>query len=235
MMSVAVRRDVAAHAVCFDWAKPKMKILDHYRGMPFLYFFLSMLALILLSPLVEASYYGGWVVRILFTIMMAAAVYAASGRRSYRLIAFSLAVPWLVIAWLSDKIGLVETDVVQNMLIISLNIFVGCIILAKVIQAREVTLNILTGALGLYLLIAINWAVSYGMIEALMPGSFSAGGVPIPWHKFLYFSLTTITTLGYGDILPSGAFAQIWATMEAVTGVLYIAVLVARLVSLYKS
>ena len=48
------------------------------------------------------------------------------------------------------------------------------------------------------------------------------------------FSLTTVTTLGYGDITPISPVARIWATLEAVTGVLYIAVLVARLVSLYR-
>ena len=212
-----------------------MKLLDHYRGWPFFYFFLAMLALILLSPLLEENYYGTWAVRILFTIMMAAAVYAASGRQSYRIVALSLAVPWLLIAWLADQIGWTGSDVVERALTVALNIFVGCIILRNVTLAREVNLNILSGALGLYLLVAINWAVSYAMIESLLPGSFTADVTPISWHRFLYFSLTTITTLGYGDILPTTSFARIWATMEAVTGVLYIAVLVARLVSLYKS
>ncbi len=212
-----------------------MNILDHYRGMPFFYFFLAMLALILLSPLLEGNIYGIWSIRILFTIMMAAAVYAASGRQSYRIVAFSLAVPWLLIAWLADQFGWTGSDVVEGALIVALNIFVGCIILQNVTLARKVDLNVLSGAMGLYLLIAINWAVSYRIIEALMPGSFAAAETPILWHKYLYFSLTTITTLGYGDILPTTSFARIWATMEAVTGVLYIAVLVARLVSLYKS
>ncbi len=140
-----------------------------------------------------------------------------------------------MIAWLADQIGWTGSDVVEGALIVALNIFVGCIILRNVTLAREVNLNILSGALGLYLLIAINWAVSYGIIEALIPGSLTAGETPSLWHKYLYFSLTTITTLGYGDILPATSFARIWATMEAVTGVLYIAILVARLVSLYKS
>ena len=116
----------------------------------------------------------------------------------------------------------------------ALNFFVGAIILNRVSTAPEIDLDILSGALGLYLLIAITWAVSFAVIENLAPGSFSAGETPIPWARFLYFSLTTMTTLGYGDLVPTGGFARIWATMEAVTGTLYIAVLVARLVSHYK-
>lgn len=119
-------------------------------------------------------------------------------------------------------------------LVIALNTFVGCVIFYRVATADKIDLNILAGGLGLYLLIAVTWAVSYDLIEALAPGSFAAGDTPVPWHTFLYFSLTTITTLGYGDILPIRPFARIWATMEAVTSVLYVAVLVARLVNLYR-
>ena len=166
--------------------------------------------------------------------MMAAAVYAASARRNHQFIALLLAVPWIFLTWL-DEFGLVAAPVVVlGGLVIALNIFVGCVIFHRVATAEEIDLNILVGGLSLYLLIAVNWAVSYDVIEALAPGSFAAGDTPVPWHKFLYFSLTTITTLGYGDILPIRPFARIWATMEAVTGVLYVAVLVARLVSLYR-
>ncbi len=51
---------------------------------------------------------------------------------------------------------------------------------------------------------------------------------------FLYFSLTTITTLGFGDIAPVGPTVRIWATLEAATGVFFLALLVARFLSLYK-
>ena len=74
------------------------------------------------------------------------------------------------------------------------------------------------------------------MLETLSPGSFTNVGPmeTITSNQFLYYSLTTITTLGYGDITPATPFARIWSTMEAVTGVFYMAVLVARLVSLYR-
>ena len=48
------------------------------------------------------------------------------------------------------------------------------------------------------------------------------------WSQLLYFSLTSLTTLGYGDITPLSPVARVWSTLEAVTGVLYIAILVAR-------
>ena len=54
------------------------------------------------------------------------------------------------------------------------------------------------------------------------------------WNQVLYFSLVTLTTLGYGDITPVGAIAQVWFALEALTGTLYLAVLIARLVGLYR-
>jgi hypothetical protein len=211
-----------------------MTLLEHYRGHPFSYFLVSMLGLILLSPLVGHHHIGDWIYRILFTVMILLSVNAASGRPLHRAIALSLAVPWLVLSWLSGLVGWHVPPELTNAFVIALNFFVGAIILYKVSMAPRIDLDILSGALGLYLLIAITWAVSFAMIETLAPGSFAAGETPIPWSRYLYFSLTTMTTLGYGDILPTGSFARIWATMEAVTGTLYIAVLVARLVSLYK-
>ena len=194
-----------------------------------------MLVLIFLSPIFEEHLYGVRFIKALFTLMLATSVYAAGSRRSIRIVVLGLAIPWVILSWMDNAGSSEISTFVTASLIFTLNILVGSVILYKVSAAREVDLNILSGALGIYLLISINWAVSFGMIETLVPGSFTTDQTPIPWHKFLYFSLTTISTLGYGDILPTTPFARIWATMEAVTGLLYLAVLVARLVSLYKS
>lgn len=212
-----------------------MIVLEHYREHPFFYFFWSMLALILLSPLVGLDRTGDWIYRLIFSAMIVTAVNAASERRFHKIVALSLAIPWLLLAWLGDLGSWDVPRSLTGILIVSLNSFVGGIILYRVSAAREIDLDILSGAIGLYLLIAITWSASFAVIENLVPGSFAAGETPITWDRYLYFSLTTMTTLGYGDILPTSSFARIWATMEAVTGSLYIAVLVARLVSLYKS
>lgn len=211
-----------------------MKLADYYRDQPFSYFFVALLALILLSPVVEDHLYGERLLRVLFTITIASAVCAASENRKALLIACLIALPWLFVTWVGSGAAENTATVIAGSLFVLLNLFVFCLIIRRVINAAVIDLNIVCGGLALYLLIAVAWGVTYNIIEALVPGSFAAGTTPIPWHKFLYFSLTTITTLGYGDILPTSPFARIWSTMEAVTGVLYVAVLVARLVSLYR-
>ncbi len=127
--------------------------------------------------------------------------------------------------------------IAANALFIVFNLYFLGIILGNVVNADVIDFDILLGAAAVYLVIGIVWAFSYLIIYEVQPGAFSLvhGEIPPTYHQFLYFSLTTLTTLGYGDITPLTPFAQIWATLEAVVGTLYMALLVARLVGMYQS
>jgi Ion channel len=93
-------------------------------------------------------------------------------------------------------------------------------------------------SVSLYLMIATFYYAIFNLMEALNSGSFIeagvAAGTPVHRHALLYFSLVTLTTLGYGDIVPATQPARIFAALEAITGVLYIAITVARLVAAYQ-
>ena len=79
----------------------------------------------------------------------------------------------------------------------------------------------------------IIWAVIYGLFEHLHPGSFSGSGMNAGGGMWtLYYSFTTLTTLGYGDITPVLPAAQSYALMEAACGQMFLTVLIARLVAL---
>ena len=94
-----------------------------------------------------------------------------------------------------------------------------------------------TGATAcIYLLLGVIWALVYVFINQVMPGSFSGritGTVFNQLQDFLYYSFVTLTTLGYGDIVPVRAGARALATFEAIVGQFYIAILVAGLVAAY--
>ncbi len=93
----------------------------------------------------------------------------------------------------------------------------------------------LYASVSLYFMLGLSWFAIYRVMNFVQPGSFNEGGVPVPaythWSTFLYFSLTTLTTLGYGDIVAVKPAARMLATLEAATGVLYIAITVSRLVA----
>jgi len=96
----------------------------------------------------------------------------------------------------------------------------------------------LVACLGLYLILGMFYYAVFNLLQEIRPGSFVEAGqasAPASRHSLLYFSLATMTTLGYGDILPVSRPARMIAVLEAITGVFYVAVTVARLVAAYQA
>jgi hypothetical protein len=94
--------------------------------------------------------------------------------------------------------------------------------------------NRIMGAIGSYLLIGIVFTQAYRLLAGFVPGAFAIGGAPADFaaisQKLSYYSFITLTSTGYGDITPVHPYARSLATMEALAGNLFLAVLVARLV-----
>ena len=110
-------------------------------------------------------------------------------------------------------------------------------VLAHAVYAPgRITLHRLQGAIVLYLSLAMIFASVYGLIWELISGAFANIAVPTGDQQevavTLYFSLTTLTTTGYGDIVPVDPFARSLANLESVVGPLFLAITVARLVSM---
>ena len=107
---------------------------------------------------------------------------------------------------------------------------------SQVMIGTEVSANRVVGAITLYLLFGVLWAITYAVIESFAPGSFGGLSEPLTqgWSSdWLYFSFVTMTTLGYGDIVPLSATVRTLAYMQAVFGQFYLAILVAGLVGAY--
>jgi len=103
-------------------------------------------------------------------------------------------------------------------------------------SSRIVTQIHLYTAVNIYLLLALLWTSLYLAMDAFYPGSFHIGNRPAERDtELLYFSLITLSTTGYGDIVPLSGEARIVAALEGVTGVLYIAITVALLVSRFRA
>jgi voltage-gated potassium channel Kch len=109
-------------------------------------------------------------------------------------------------------------------------------ILLFIYKQDEVTRDLIVGAAVVYLLMAMMWTFIYKVVEMASPGSFTISATDIHERlRFTYFSLVTITTLGYGDIVPTTGLASALATLEAVVGQLYLVTTVAWLVGVRVS
>ena len=109
-------------------------------------------------------------------------------------------------------------------------------ILRDILFANQVTIDIIRGGICVYLLIGFVWALLYGIVASFDPQAFSQPLIEAEsYGKSIYFSFTTLTTLGYGDIIPVSSWAKMLTNLEAIVGQLYPAILISILVSDYLS
>ena len=107
----------------------------------------------------------------------------------------------------------------------------------EIIRTKIIDAHIISGAISIYILIGVFWYLLYMFLVFIDPDSFifnhhHTNKLSI---DMLYFSFTTLTTLGYGDITPVSYTAKMWAMTEAMMGVLFLAVMISRLVSHFDS
>jgi hypothetical protein len=183
-----------------------------------------LVALFLSFPFLDSLSWGDDAVNLLFTVVMLSALLAVGGRKWVFIGGGLLLIPALVLRWLPH---LVEMRVDHPVTLASYCLFDAYVIihlLRYVLRTPRVDAEVLSAGVSIYLLIGWLWAFLY-----LTPPA-----EPRLYDMF-YFSFTTLTTAGYGDILPLSRQTRMLAAMESVFGVLYLAVLVARLVALYSS
>ena len=121
----------------------------------------------------------------------------------------------------------------------SFTIFIGIsilIMLRNLFSQRIITTDSVRGGISVYLLMGCFWGILYELIAVIDPNSFMLApgriGGDVRYLLF-YFSFTTLTTVAFGDILPASKVARVSAALEGISGVLFIAVFVAQLVSLH--
>ncbi|PYJ77822.1 MAG: ion transporter [Verrucomicrobia bacterium] len=192
------------------------------------------------APFVEEIKGGELIVSILFSLVLLAGVLAVAERKRVLVIALVLAVPAVGGRWINHfRADLVPPAVflVGGLILI---IFVVAHLLRFVLRAPSVTTEVLCASISAYLMLGLMWTMAYWLVDQLTPGgafSFNTNAGTRSMNGFtgFYFSFITLSTVGYGDITPVSRIARWLAAMEAMTGLLYVAVLIARLVSLYSS
>jgi len=157
--------------------------------------------------------------------------------RAHRILQL-LAAIYLVFSSLSALIGAVTSGVdtlAQHLFILAeiLLLVPPLSILRDIASHPVVTTETVLGAVCVYLLIGFSFAFIYSGVALLSPLPFFQRGSPASINNTLFFSYTTLTTVGYGNLVPAQSFGQTVAMLEALLGPIYLALIVARLVSLW--
>lgn len=199
------------------------------------YLLAGLLLLLAVMPLVHTPT-GALIANVLNAIVVVTAVVAAGRSRRARWVAAALAAPTLVFQF----VGLLSED--QRVLALSfvsgaaLYLVAVAYLLRYVLRPDVLTVDKLYGAAATYLLMGVAWAYLYAIVQYLDPGSFAFGGTAaaLNLRELVYFSFTTLTTVGFGDFTAVRPLARTVVIFEEVVGVLYVAILIARLAGSYS-
>jgi hypothetical protein len=228
---------------------PETSILSYLRNARFAVLLFLLGSLMLAAPFIGAVDIRGKSglaeisLGILFVSMLMSAAHASARSRVSMIVAWCLLAP-LIVIWILDIVtGPNTIAVVRHIVGLAYVGYVILLIFRYLFATVRVTVNTIAASLCIYFLLAIVWAEIYSIMEIADPGSFLITGADSKdvllelggegTALSLYYSLVTLTTLGYGDIVPKTAPARMFAAMEAVTGQMYLAVLVARLVGMH--
>jgi len=213
-----------------------MSILSKERGTLFL--MLSLILLMVLTAFLEHSSIGRVALLVAVYAILIFAILELHDKGTVRWLATGAAIPIIFIELAALLRPSHSLSIVGYALFAAFFGFVGAGHFSFLGKPGAITSGRIYASVSLYLILGMFWYALFNLMEAIHPGSFvfSGAGIsePVSRHALLYFSLATLTTLGYGDIIPVTPPARMFAALESIMGVLYIAVTVARLVAAYK-
>jgi hypothetical protein len=210
---------------------------DKYRVL-----LLSIVCLVFLDPIIRDSDVSHYLTLVLISLILITGVYAVRGNRAHLIGALILLMPTLLLLWLEVPINNEFFIIIARTSPTLLFLYTAVLIFHDLLTTRKVNADMIAGGISVYLLIGLIFALIYHAHFLLDPGSFRlseqlaeltrSGDPRQQLSLFAYFSYVTMTTLGYGDITPIATTARILVQIETLLGQLYVAIFIARLVSI---
>ena len=223
-----------------------MTIVDTGRNLFFRHrfaiLFVLLFCVLLIPPYFEDAEWVAIFWRWLFTLVLLWALYTVSGSRRTLILAALLLVPTISSTWVVDHGQERMLEYLDNITNIAYFGLICTFLGQYILTTRRVTLEVIFAAMCLYMMLAVLWAAIYTNLQLFYGDAFLFQGklaleagitAESLYRQMIYYSFVTLSTLGYGDITPLHLVAKNWAAMEAMIGQFFIAIIIARLVSIY--
>jgi Ion channel len=199
-------------------------------------FLIALILLVVAYPFIAEMENGDSIENLLMTILLGSAALAIGDRS--RVLTVILVIPALAAPWIDQlRHGLIPLWLITG----THSAFVGFVVIQLVRfiwRATEVNSEVMCAGIAGYLMLGLLWTPTFLMVSQLNPASFSgvhlAAGEALGRFDALFLSFVSLTCLGCNDITPLSKVARMLLMIESLTGVLYLAVLIARLVALYS-
>lgn len=199
--------------------------------------FLCLIFVGIVYPFIPKLITQNILLKVSLSILLISSVYVFSHKKKALIICIVLAIPTAISTWLTIISGAPALAIIDNATNVVFFLYVIFELFAIIFSATVVTRNIIYGAMSIYLLLGIMWAFVYALLDLMVSNAFGGVGYQSAHDlsQFIYFSYITLTTLGYGDMVPLAGPVKSIAAMEAITGQFFLTILVARLVGMHIS
>lgn len=210
--------------------------VKHIYKNQWFYLFHSLILMLILFPYLDPEYtlhQHPFPLLLLNSLVLLIIIYSVSPTKRYFTLGLLIGLPAIVCFWLEN---LSNNNVIILTSTCALYIYAILMTIRFLIHSNEFSLDQVFGGASVYILIGLTWTIFFQGVEMFNPGSFVSGEVVsgdniFSWSDFIYYSFTTLTTLGYGDITPIHPAARTLAITEAITGVIFVPVIISGLVS----
>jgi voltage-gated potassium channel len=204
-----------------------------------MYIFAGVLVVLLIAPMM-AELEGGNrnILHLGLDLSLLLGIWSVVDQRRWFIFGVILLLCGVSVTITDAFLNLPELRLVAFVVVLPFYLLTAVLALRHVLYAQTVDTNILAGSICVYLLMGIIWAIVYSFVDYISPDSFSGMISETREDRFLgflYYSFVTLTTLGYGDILPVKPIARACGYLEAVIGQIYVVVLIASLVGIHIS
>jgi hypothetical protein len=209
--------------------------LAHVPEQRCFFLFLAELALLVALPFLSGTTHGPVILFVINITILLTAVAVVGRSRSMLVIAVILVLPAIVFRFLALESNLPGYIALTWGFNAAFYIYILANLLHYVLRRDVMTADKLYGAVAAYILVAVLWAYLHGVTQYFYPGAYAFGGTPqtLDMTELIYFSFTTLATVGYGDITPALVHSRYLTILEMITGVMYVAILIARLTGVY--
>ncbi|HQR44687.1 MAG TPA: potassium channel family protein [Thermoanaerobaculia bacterium] len=202
-------------------------------------FLALLIAVFVAAPFLDQTGEGGILWSVALTVVLVSSGFAVGDSRLTRIWVLLGTAPAVLAIWLHHLFPAAVPMSIAHVLFWVFAVWVSFRLLRFVLRAKQVDGEVLAAAAATYLLAALAWGAAYIVVFDLDPKAFAfasgpSAGQPVKGFTALYFSLSTLSTVAYGDIMPTAPAARLLSMAEAVTGIFYMTIVVARLVSTYS-
>jgi hypothetical protein len=199
----------------------------------FIYIIFAIISVLLVSPFLSSiGLFGHLFNTFLITMIPLSSSFALTGDKKTAIIILLIAAPFVILDGLNYFFPNRLLTIVAFSFATFLYFYIAILLTKCLLAIRVVTADLIYCAISIYLLIGVGWSGVYTIVEGISPGSFSGA---LESGDLLYFSFVTLTTVGYGDVLPLSTLGKRLAILEAAMGSIYMAVIVAMIVGRYMS